>query len=136
MSKTKKAKLPKLPKPWGLFRSSWSDYRAGWKRFILILAIVAVPINLIPLFNFSTAAASIDSYTLFATIFMNVALIWAIVERDRSGKVPSLSHAYYDSSIAIIRFILVTLLLVLMLLPAALGATLLDVTLAAGQVGP
>jgi hypothetical protein len=60
---------------------------------------------------------------------MNVAVIWAMVQREKTGAVPKLSSAYYDGSIAVVRFVLVTFALVAMLIPAALGAVIFIIAL-------
>jgi len=65
-----------------------------------------------------------NAYTSIASIVMNVALIWAIVRAEKTGEVPRISSSYYDGSVAIVRYLLVTVLLVLMLLPAAFAAAI------------
>jgi hypothetical protein len=106
-----------------LARQAVTELRAGWKRYISIIAIVIVPIDLIGLSNSAAGGdATVGVYSLIISLTMNVALIWAIVQRDRTGVIPRMSTAYYEGSVAVVRFFLVSSALVIMLAPAALGA--------------
>jgi hypothetical protein len=122
--KRPKVKLPKIASAWRLFRSAWSDYRADWKRYVLILGVATIPLNFASIFNLSSADPLTGSYLSFFTVVTNVAVIWAMVQREKTGRVSTLAEAYYDGSAAIVRFILITFALVAMLVPAALGAAL------------
>ena len=122
--KRPKVKLPKIASAWRLFRSAWSDYRADWKRYVLILGVATVPLNLASIFNLGSSDPLTGSYLSFFTVVTNVAVIWAMVQREQTGKASTLAEAYYDGSAAIVRFILITFALVAMLIPAALGAAL------------
>jgi hypothetical protein len=113
-----------LPSAWKLWRAAWNDFRNDWMSYAKILAVVAIPINYLGLFSSIATDASMNAYTSIASITMNVALIWAIVRADKTGEVPKVSSSYYDGSVAIVRFLLVTILLVLMLLPAAFAAAI------------
>lgn len=139
-----KSKHPKIASAWKLFRLSWRDYRTGVKAYVKILAIVTIPFNLLALLPGLTDASGnslnpLDSFAPFAAIIMNVALIWAIIQRERSGKIPTVAEAYYDGSSVLVRYLLVSVALVLMLIPAAfasilygigvLGATAIGATL-------
>jgi hypothetical protein len=139
-TRTKRVKLPKIASAWDIFRSSLRDYRKNWKSYIKILAVVAIPANLIALFNLGSADQLTSSYVSFGSIVMNVAIIWAMVARERTGTVPKISAAYYDGSVALVRFLLVSFSIVIMLLPAAFGAALYIVSLQvadySGIVGP
>ena len=119
-----RAKRPRPPKPlaaWKLFRAALGDFRRGWKRYGLILAVVAVPLDLLMLLPGVAADPNFQAYSQLAFIIMNVALVWAMVEHERTGHIPRPAAAYYSGSAAIVRFLLTTILLVLLLIPAALG---------------
>lgn len=133
-TRTKKNQLPKPLGAWKLIRAAIDEYKNDWKPYIAILAIVAVPTNVLALSNSITSDATVGSYISFAALIMNVALTWAIVERARTGVVPRPSAAYYDGGIAIVRFLLVTAALVLMLVPAALGVVIYLASIAAGDI--
>ena len=128
--KKTKVKGAKFAGSWELIWRVWDDLRADWKPYLWILVIVTVPIDIISVIPSMAGDASISSFASFAAIVMNVALIWAILRRQETGHVPKLATAYYDSSIALLRFLLVTVALVVMLLPAGLGASLFSAALA------
>ena len=112
----------KLPSGWQLFRGSLTDFRSHIWRYLLIVGIVSLPSQLIGLSTGLSADAAITSYVTFASLFMTVALIWAIVRYQ--GEPMKLRQAYYDSSGALLRFLLVAAVLGLLLIPAVLGASL------------
>ena len=127
-SKPAKTKLPKLITSRRLAVESWRAYRTDWKAYLKILAVVAVPINLLTLIITDPMA---NSYTSFAAIIMNLAVIWAIVQRHQTGRVPKIAQAYYEGTASFVRYTLTTLALVIMLLPAAFAAALYVTGLAA-----
>ncbi len=114
----------RLPSAWVIFRVAFSEYIANWKPYILILAVVAVPSDLLLLSSTISNDATVNTYISFAAIIMNVALVWSMVHREKQGKTLTLAQAYYDSSLALVRYILTSVLLVIMMVPAALGASL------------
>lgn len=65
-----------------------------------------------------------QAYSLIFLVIMNVALLWAISTHERTGQVPGLAAAYYDGPIAIVRFLLTMLALVLMLIPVTFATVL------------
>jgi hypothetical protein len=109
---------------WKLMRTALSELRQNWGGFALILAVIAVPTNIIGLSKAVSGDPALGAYMSFAALVMNVALIWSIMERDRTGVMPRPHQAFYDGSVALVRFLVVTALLVLMLVPAALGAAI------------
>jgi hypothetical protein len=124
MKKTKP--VGKIMSSWKLLRAAFRDYRSGFSRYFKIIALVAIPINLVALLPASPDGTSSDplgAFTPFAAIIMNVALIWALIRRDQTGELPTVAQAYYDGSAALVRYLLVSSVLVIMLLPAAFGAT-------------
>ena len=128
-------KLPKsgLPRSWHLFRAALADYRRDLRAYLEILAIVAIPTNLLLLLPLFSQDPLASSYISFASIAMNVALIWAMAERQEYGEMPGIRRAYYDGSVALIRFLLITFALVLMLVPAGLGLAIFTVSFQASQ---
>ena len=108
-----------------LAREAIDELRSGWKRYVPIIAIVIVPIDVLALTSSAAGGdATVSAYSLIVSLAMNVALIWAIVEKERTGVIPRMSSAYYDGSVAMVRFFLVSAMLVLLLAPAALGAAI------------
>jgi hypothetical protein len=100
------------------------------------MLVVTVPVDLASVFPQLAGDATVSAFASFAAIVMNVSIIWAILRRQETGQVPRLAAAYYDSSVALVRFLLVTLALVVMLFPAGLGASLYSAALsAAGSTG-
>lgn len=132
--KKPKVKLPKILSGWKLIRASLGDFRRHWKRYTLILAVVTIPTNLSAIFNLAGSDQFAGSYLSLFSIIMNVALIWAMVQGEKTGTVSTLGEAYYDGSVALVRFILVTFALVVMLIPAALGVLLYLIGLTAQDV--
>lgn len=128
---TRRPRKSPLPSAWKLARAAWKDFRADWKSYAKILAVVSIPINLLGLSTGLATDPSMNAYTTIAAIIMNVALIWAIVQSEKTGKAPGISSSYYDGSVAIVRFLLITVALVLMLIPAAFGAAIYLASLSA-----
>ncbi len=113
-----------LPSAWILWRASWKNFRVYWLHYVKVMAVVSLPINLLGLSTSLATDASLNAYISIAAILMNVALIWAIFQIEKTGQAPRLSSSYYDGSVAIVRYLLVSISLVLMLVPAAFGAAI------------
>jgi hypothetical protein len=128
-SQPKPGKLPKIASPWRLFRTAWRDLRTDWLPYTKILAAVTIPANLLLLVNVLSTDAMTSAYLSFATLIMNIALVWAIIHRRPNGRPATVAQAYYDGSVAIVRYTLVSTALVLMLIPAAFGVLLYAVGL-------
>jgi len=112
----------KLPSGWQLFRGSLTDFRNHLWRYLLIVGLVSVPSQLIALSAALSADATITSYVTFASLFMTLALLWAIVHFQSQPM--KLRQAYYDGSGALLRFLLVAAALGLLLIPAVVGASI------------
>jgi hypothetical protein len=125
-------KLPKLTPGWRLTTAAWRDFRFGWKRYLIIVGIVAVPGNLLALNAGLAQSQLFTATTSFAAFIMNVALLWAIGRRDATGRLPTVAESYYDGQVGLVRYILTAAVLVLMLLFFTVGLILY----AAGQVSP
>jgi hypothetical protein len=132
LSRKSSSEAPKVPRPrppkpagaWKLFRAAMAELRRHWKPYVLVMAIVAVPLDLVLLIPGVSTDPSAQAITNFAVITMNIALIWAIVQQERTGKAPRPSVAYYSGSEALIRTVLTMAALVLMLIPAAFAAVI------------
>lgn len=118
------------PKP---LSSGWRlslDSLATWKRHIkmltLVTAVVAVPANLIQLLVASTDT-TVSAYVSLASVVMNLALIWTIIKLGDGDKAVTLRGAYYDGTASIVRFLLVSFILVAELIPLTLGLFLYNV---------
>jgi hypothetical protein len=122
-TKAPKVKLPRLVRSWPLVKNSTRDYLADWWYYVKLLSFVALPINIASIFSVFQDPYS-SSYVSLAAVVMNVTLIWAIIQRQETGEFTSIKRSYYDSSVALVRFMLTSFLLVLMLIPAAFGLTL------------
>jgi hypothetical protein len=123
-TKPKRAKRPRPPIPasaWKLAKASLRELRAGWKRYLAIMAIVTVPLNILGLSTAFGSNAVVNAYAYVAIIIMNVALLWAVIEHDRTGDIPGPGAAYYDGSAILVRFMVTTVLIVPMFIPALLG---------------
>jgi hypothetical protein len=135
----RKSRTKKLPSAWRLFRTALREFRTDWKPYAKILAVVALPTNLINLIPSFASDPSVSPYLSLAAVVMNVALLWAIVQRHEAGKVPGVARTYYEGTAPFIRYVLATVLLVLMLIPAAFGSSLFLTALlggaAAGSTG-
>ncbi len=121
------AQRPRPPKPasaWKLWRASMTEMRLHWKRYIGVLAVISVPLNLFNLSTTFSQDATFGAYAQVLSVIMNVALVWAIVETERTGTAPKVGEAYHRGSLAIVRFAISTLILVLMLVPAAFAAAI------------
>ncbi len=123
--------MSKLTSGRSLFAATLRGYRAHWKAYVALLSIIAVPSALLNLIGASDSLSS--ALVAFAAIIMNTALIWSIARNEKTGKFPSIKQAYYDGSEALVRFLSVSLLLVIMLIPAALATILLDLSFSAGD---
>lgn len=85
---------------------------------MLIVGVVAVPVNLLGLFGTLSEDTSFNAYSTIAALFMNVALLTAIVHlAGGANQRLSLGDAYYDGSSAVLRFVIVSAVLSLLALP-------------------
>jgi hypothetical protein len=121
---SKKPRPPRPERARRLILGALRDFRADWKLYFKILAVVSVPFNLLTVLGF----ASVDIQTLtyygsFATVIMNVALLWAIIASAKGERV-TMPAAYYRGMGQLVSYILTTAALVCMLIPLALGVTL------------
>ena len=131
-----------LPSAWKLWRAAWKAFRDDWMSYVKILAVVAVPISIMGLFEgirtseqlfIAPVDPTVAAFANFATIIMNVALISAIIQSDKTGKVPGVSASYYVGTAGLVRFLLVAVVLVPMLIPAAFGAAIYQASLSVTQ---
>jgi hypothetical protein len=109
-----------LPSGWQLWRLAITGFRLHMWRYIFLVLVVIIPNQLI------NALAGGDStvavYTLIASLFMNGALIYAVIRfKAEPNSKPKLRELYYTSSAGLLRYIIVSLILAVMLIPAAFG---------------
>lgn len=100
--------------------------RDFWKhrwQFLGLVAIVAVPLAILNNISGLAGDGSFSAYSSFATLIMNVALIWLIVQ-IKAGKRVKIRDAYYFGTSSLIRFLLIAVALTLMLIPFLVGATI------------
>jgi hypothetical protein len=97
---------------------------AHWHTYVLIVAVVVLPVEILSLIPNVANDANFSTYGGIASLFMTVALIYAIGRVSTGAAHLKLSSAYYDSSIALVRFTIVVAVLTILLIPAALAATL------------
>ncbi len=128
-SKNPKSGLRRLSSGWQLYLTSLRAYFADWRLYTKVLAIVAIPTDLLSLSQSLSANSSFTDYTSMAAIVMNVASLWTIIRRREGGLSSTLAEAYYDGNVALIRYLLVSVLIVLMLIPLALGLALYGASL-------
>jgi hypothetical protein len=121
-SKRPKLKYPKIPSAFRIFVDTLKDYRTNWKAYVKIMAVVAIPAGILSVLSLGPAEPTAQQYVSFASIAMNIAFLWAASQAVKTGVVPKVRSAYYDGSTAIIRFLIISFLIVIMLIPAALGA--------------
>lgn len=118
---------PRPPKPasaWKLFRTALIDLKQNIKRYSLIIAVVALPMDVLQLTPGLSNDPTFQGYSLVFIVIMNIALIWAIAVRERTGQVPSMASAYYDGSVAIVRFMLIVSAILAMLIPVTFAVVL------------
>lgn len=129
---TAKSKPAKLPGSWSLFRITWADLRRDWKLYFGIVALVTIPTDILSTYFGADTGTTFAAYLSIAGIFMDVALIYAVVRRHREGDDFGLRTAYYSGSHAVLRFLLVALMLGVMILPLAIGTEIYGLGVAGG----
>lgn len=139
----KTAKTPKVRPELGtltgsgrLALRSWKDAWRHKKLLVLIVAIIQLPVTVLSLFTASGTDASatnnsLDPYANFAYLFMNVALLFAVVSWHKGDNDTSVKRAYYASSKYLLRFLLASAVVILGLLPAMFGFVIYAVAAAA-----
>lgn len=120
----------KLPGSRALLGRSLRDLRAHWKLYLGIVALVALPTNIIE--TYFAPGAGLQSYLSLAGLFMNVALLYAIVRIADRGQDFGVRTAYYSGSHAVLRLFIVLLWIALMLVPLGIGSEIYAV----GMAGP
>ncbi len=118
-----------LPSVFQLLRESAAEFWRNKRLILSIVAIVAVPLAVLGLRAPASADPSVTPdpsgaiYGSFATMFMNLALLWTVM-RLGEGKKPGIRQAYYLGTAAAVRFILVALVLALSVVPLTVGAVI------------
>jgi hypothetical protein len=134
--RSKRRNSPSVPKPLTarkLIRATLREFATGWKTYCLVVGLIAVPVDILSaVFSLSTSDVSYAYFSLASYISV-VALIWAITRRHMTGRASTLREAYYDGSVAVVRYFLVSLVLIVLLVPAAFGAALYGIGLTASS---
>jgi hypothetical protein len=123
-TRPKRPKAAKVIKSRQLFRDAVKDVRTNWKSYILILAIVTIPSDVVSLALSLGSSDLTEAYLSCAAVIMNVALLWAIARTGERKEAPSFGEAYYAGSEAIVRYALISVGIIAMLIPFAFGASL------------
>ncbi len=110
----------KLPSGWQLWRKTIANFRRHIWRYILLVLAVIIPTKVIN--TLAGGDSTVAVYTLIASLFMNGALIYAVIRlRAEPASKPKLRELYYNSSAGLLRYIIVSVVLAVMLIPAAFG---------------
>ncbi len=123
------AKKQPTPKTLELLSGSLSDLWQMKGTLAAVLLIIALPVAVITLSlalsnpDDSNSISPLISYTSLATLFMNVALVWSIIER-KTGRNVNVALAYYKGTASAVRFMLVAVVMAFEFLPFLLGATI------------
>ena len=123
-----------LSSVWKLTKASLATWNQHAKILTLVVALVAVPTNLLQLL-LSAGDTTLSAYVSLAALVMNLALIWAIIRLESGDKKVSLRQAYYEGTASLVRFLLVSFLLVAELVPLAIGLLLYNVGVAGAAPG-
>lgn len=144
--KKKRLRKPKLTSVWKMLGRAIREYSKDWKGYAFILVFVALPTNILgalysnPTSSTQDANTIVSSYITLASVIMSVTLLYAVIQKQKTGTLPGPREAYYDGSAALVRFILVSLVLVLYLIPFFIGVLIygigLEVFSANGIYGP
>jgi len=132
---SKKPKLAKLMRARELVAGALSEFRAYWKRYVAIMTVIAVPVGLLGLSSTLSKDQTISGYVIFALFAMYAALVWGMAHREENGVVPRPLEAYYEGSVALIRLIIVSILIVFMFIPAILGTLIYLMSLISVEPG-
>jgi hypothetical protein len=116
--------VAKLASTWTLVKAALRQQRRSFGSLLLVAAIVTIPGNLIALL--ASTETTVSTYVSVASIVMNLAIVWTVVQLDQGQPVKA-SQAYYDGTATFVKFVLLSLLLIVAFLPLALGLILYSV---------
>jgi hypothetical protein len=125
---THKPKPAKLPPTLSQLLAAGRAFMTDWRLYVSIVLVVSLPVDLASLSTSFSGNAQFGDYSQFASLFMNLALLWAIIQR-RDGQRVTLGSAYYAGTASILRYMLVGIMVAVLLAPAALGAYLYSLSL-------
>ncbi len=108
-----------------LARQSLKFEAKNLTKLLAITGVVVVPVNIIAIVSASTDV-TISAYSTLATVLMNIALIWSVL-RLLSGQPVKLAAAYYQGTASFVRFLLTSAIIIVQLIPLALGLILYSV---------
>ena len=109
---------PKPQRRFDLLRTTGRDLRQNWRILVSVVAIVAVPIAILT--TVANGDATVATYASIATLIMNLALIWAVVQA-KAGKPIRLKQAYFEGTVSFVRFVLMAMVLALQFIPFTIG---------------
>ncbi|HSX01483.1 MAG TPA: hypothetical protein VLF67_04560 [Candidatus Saccharimonas sp.] len=111
----------KLPSIWRLTADTGRVFAKHWWRYMLIAALVAVPISLLSWLFQADQVGAFNAYANIAVLIMDVALMYAVIHAVKSHLKPKLAKSYYDGSASFLRFVLTLTVIIFMAMPAGLG---------------
>ena len=106
---------------WPLGRQSLTEFWQDKHLYLAIVGLVIIPANILSTYFGANGDAGLQTYIGVAGLFMDVALLYAVVRKHREGDGFGLRTAYYSGSHIVLRFLVVTLLLGLMILPLGIA---------------
>jgi hypothetical protein len=104
-----------------LFRVAAKDYWRWRTSLWKVMIVLALPLSILGSVGGLGQDPTFSAYSSFATLALNLALLWTILRLARGQKV-SIREAYYDGTAPLLRFLLLAICLALMLLPFSIGA--------------
>jgi hypothetical protein len=122
-----KSKTAKTKKRLGLITSrsltkaTFRAYRANWRIYMLVVAVIVVPVNILNLSSRLASAPGFTAYAGVASLLMNLALIYTTVRIINSEKKPTIREAYYEGTASMVRFTIAAAALLVMMVPLAIG---------------
>lgn len=127
MAKTKHPKPAKIASGWSDFRAAIALFREHWQLYSLLILSVSIPSDLIGMSSTFSADATLGTVVQVAALFMNLAVLWAVIQHIEGKKV-TFGQAFYDGTAAMLRFILIGLTLVGLLIFAAIGVFIYEIS--------
>lgn len=112
-------KTTKLPKTWTLIKSAIASVWQMRHSLVPIIALIMVPVIILNILTNNDQ--TLGSYGSFATLIMNVAVIYSVIRLKSGDKKVSVAQAYYRGTARFVAFICVVGLLSLQLIPFLIG---------------
>jgi hypothetical protein len=103
-----------------LFKHALIDFWRFKGSFVATTALVAAPLAILANLGLSQDS-TFSAYSSFASLIMNLALIWLVMAL-KSGQKPTMGQAYYKGTSTLVRFLLIVFSFFFMSIPFLLGA--------------